>query len=137
MSVESTRPARPVTPGMSPADIAQALRLYRFAIIDEHRLHKTLENILDDRGLRYRREVPLHDQAGRPAGRIDFLTEDGIGVEVKVAGGCGDVVRQLRGYAGSPAVTRLLLVTTRREHLDVPITVGGVSVRVEVLRGGL
>ncbi|MEV1295158.1 hypothetical protein [Pseudonocardia sp. NPDC049635] len=125
-------------PRVSADDIRSALALYRFAILDEHRLHRTLEGILDDRGVRYQREHSLRDaRNGKAVGRIDFLTEDGIGIEVKVKGTPVDVARQLRRYASSGVLRELLLVTTVRRHAqDIPTMVGNVPVTFAVLGGG-
>ena len=127
-----------VQPRVAADDLRSALALYRFAIIDEHRLHRTLEGILDDWGVRYERERRLRDsRTGKGAGRIDFLTEDGVGVEVKVAGSAVDVARQLRGYGRAAAVRELLLVTTVRRHTqDIPPTVANVPLTFAVLGGG-
>lgn len=62
------------------------------------------------------REVDLEG-----AGRIDFLTRDGIGVEAKIEGSIGRVLEQLFAYAGSPRIEGLLLVTTRRRHAALPL----------------
>ncbi len=113
----------------SPAAIAAALACYRFSILDEGHLQVGLAAILDEKGIRYDREHQL-DRAGR----IDFLTEDGIGIEVKVAGTTVDVHRQLCRYAASPAVTRLMLVTTRALHRRLPDMVGGVQLVIAPLR---
>lgn len=53
------------------------------------------------------------------AGRIDFLTADGVGLELKVKGSATDVLRQLERYAHAPHVSALLLVTTRAQHRSI------------------
>ena len=68
-------------------------------------------------GIPHRRE-----QRVAPRCRIDFLTDSGVGIEVK-RGKQSDVLPQLERYAAADAVQALVLLTERR--FVVPATVGG------------
>jgi hypothetical protein len=81
------------------------------AYATERELQDAVAAALPDAG----REVELG------AGRIDFLTGDGVGIEVKIAGAPPVVLRQLLGYAEDERVRGLLLVTTMRRHGWLPM----------------
>ena len=68
-------------------------------------------------------------------GRIDFLTDNGAGIEVKVAGSLAAATRQLLRYAHSPDVRALLLVTTVAAHRGIPQVLAGVPVTLHSLTG--
>lgn len=112
------------------AAVADLLGAHRFAVLDEHHLQAGIGEILAAAGIKHEREVRL---SGRD--RVDFLTAAGVGIEVKVAGAAPPVLGQLARYAQSNRVASLLLVTTRSAHVVLPLWVGGVSLRVLLLRG--
>lgn len=95
--------------------IAAALRARRFRFVDEAELQDGIEKVLLELGVPHRREARLS-----PSDRIDFLTADGLGIEVKVEGSFGDVLRQLDRYAQHEEVGALLLVTRRATHQGMP-----------------
>jgi hypothetical protein len=104
----------------------------RYSYTHEIELHRGIGQVLADAGEVTDREVILG-----PRDRIDFLLPDGVGIEVKVAGQAGDVLRQLVRYAASPRVAGLLLVTTRRRHVQgLPTAVAGKPLCPLLLRGG-
>lgn len=70
-----------------------------------------------------------------PGERIDLLTDDGVGIEVKVAGSWTSVVRQLLRYAHHDRVKALVLVTTQASHGQVPAELGEISVAIHSLIG--
>jgi hypothetical protein len=71
-----------------------------------------------------RREVKLS-----PRETIDFLVGD-VGIETKVDGSWTAVTRQILRYLEHDAVKSLVLVTTKRQHLQVPSVLLGKSVLV-------
>lgn len=83
-----------------------------FAGTNEYVVQDAIEKLLRDRALDYRREHVLS-----VGDRIDFLVGD-VGVEVKIDGGKGAVLRQLFRYAVHPGIAGLVLVTTRAKHLQ-------------------
>lgn len=97
----------------------------------EVRLQDAIAAALADHVVRFVREVRLS-----PEDIIDFLVEDGLGVEVKIDGSVSDVTRQLHRYAQSDRVTDLLLVTTRSRHRAMPAAFAGKPIRVLNLIGG-
>jgi len=109
------------------------IRAHRYRYVDELEFHAGIDQVLRAAGIATRREVVL-----APTDRIDFLLPGGLGIEVKLAGAPGDVLRQLRRYATSPDVAGLLLVTTRIRHVrGLPAVLGDTPLRSLLLRGGL
>lgn len=124
---------RPASSRPTVADLVAAIRAHRYRYANEAELHLGILGALHQAGLDADHEATL--TAGE---RIDFLTANGIGIEVKVDGQARDVWRQLTRYAACPQVTALLLVTTRRRHAaGAPRAIGAIPVTVLVLRGGL
>lgn len=111
--------------------VAVALRRQSWSVLDEVHLHAGIAAVLDAAGIEHTREVTLPDGAGR----IDFLTAGGVGIEVKVAGAPTDVLRQLARYAAAAPVGALLLATTRPAHCTLPLMVRGTSLNTVLLRG--
>lgn len=102
----------------------------RVRYANELDVQDAVETMLLGEGLRVAREYRL----GR-FDRVDLLVENRIGIEVKVAGSQGDVLRQLRRYGLHERIQGLVLVTTRRSHI-MPADVNGKPVRVVVVNGG-
>jgi hypothetical protein len=59
-----------------------------------------------------------------PKDRVDFLVGR-VAVEIKVDGSSMEVTRQLRRYLEHEKVDSLMLITTKRKHLTVPLTLAG------------
>lgn len=95
---------------MTPAEIADLIRKYKFHYWKEAKLQEGLETLFAVEGIEFSREVRLGERA-----RIDFLIE-GVGLEVKVAGGQGKVERQLTRYSKFEQIEGLVLVTNRLRH---------------------
>ncbi len=112
------------------AAVVDALSNSRLTYTDEVSLHRAMSAVLASAGIEHAREV----RCGQ-AGRIDFLTADGVGIEVKLAGSLQAVVRQMTGYAHDPRVRALVLVTTRAVHHRVPTHLAGVPVALYSLIG--
>jgi len=92
---------------------------------DEYALQDAAATLLADAGMSVEREVVLS-----PRDRVDLLVDGRVAVECKVAGNRESVTRQLRRYAASPVVERLVLLTGRADHRRVPAVLDGVPVTV-------
>lgn len=104
---------------MTAAAVAAALS-QRLTYADEMDLHGEICTALAAADIWHRHEVRLSDRD-----RIDLLTSDGVGIEVKVAGpSLGPVLRQLTRYSQHDEVRELVLVTTQARHGHLPTTVG-------------
>lgn len=102
---------------------------YRYAFIDEKDLQDGIAEALARGGLGFEREVRL-----APRDVVDFLVEGGVGVEVKVEGAVGAILRQLARYARSDRVKALLLVTRKMQHAGrFPSELGGKPLLVTTL----
>lgn len=112
-------------------DIVRILERAQLAHVHEDELQAGIAAALDTAGIVVRREVVLSD--GRS--RIDLLTDDHIGIEVKVAGTWANVVRQLTRYAKCDDVDELVLVTTRVAHHHIPADLEGKPVHLISLIG--
>lgn len=113
---------------LSAAALAQILRAYRYSWAPEERLQAGIEEVLAELGLACERERFL----GR-YGRIDFLVDQRIGIELKVAGSASAVSRQLARYLASPEIEGLVLVTACPSHRDLAIVMPQVEI-VEIWR---
>ncbi|HKS98362.1 MAG TPA: hypothetical protein VJT31_02435 [Rugosimonospora sp.] len=126
-------PAAPPHPTVDVDQVLDLLRAHRFGYANEREFHAGIEAVLRAAAIATQREVVLS-----PRDRIDFLLPGGLGIEVKLAGTPGDVLRQLRRYAASPLVTGLLLVTSRARHVHgLPERLDDTPLRFLLVRGGL
>ena len=107
--------------------VIAVLAAHRFTYNAESQLQAGVSEALTNSGVPCQREAVLS-----ATDRIDLLAGT-VGVEVKVRGAAAAVFRQLQRYAHSPAVTELVLVTTRVEHATLPPTCAGVPLRVHVV----
>jgi hypothetical protein len=106
--------------------ICDELRRHRLARSTERELQDAIEQVLSERcTLLFAREWKLTS-----AERIDFFVPPGIGIEVKMAGSVGAVTGQLWRYAKVPAITHLVLVTTRSQLRTVSANLLGKPVEV-------
>lgn len=109
--------------------VKQALARYRMPVTPERALQDAVETALFREGFNPQREVTRGDD------RIDFLVGS-VGVELKVKGSVGDVIRQLARYAAWPDITELLLVTTQQGHIDSRLAeIGGKPLFFHLARG--
>jgi hypothetical protein len=121
------------------AEISTELQRSQLVYKDEIQLHEQIAAVLDDGGYQYEREVRLADELGR----IDFVVENCLGIEVKIKGARSDVYRQIRRYSNCPDLDAVLLVTTRSAHTGITAAMGrfeenGCPVfQVSLLEGGL
>lgn len=100
--------------------VVSALKRIRCHVItDEYKLHNMIAQQLTAAGISFKHEVPL-----APRNRIDFLTDDGIGIEAKKGKpNEQSVYKQLERYAGFDEVKGLILVIER--YMDLPETING------------
>lgn len=120
------------TPRERLGTLARILGARRFTFATEKQLQDALEAVLRAEHVEFYREVPVG-----PRDRIDFLTAEGIGLEVKVDGSLSEVTRQLHRYAQSVDVMGLLLVTSRSRHDHMPPSFNGKPVLVHYLAGSI
>ena len=92
----------------------------------EQNLHRAVEGALHAAGIEYCHEA----RAGRC--RLDFLTADGIAIEVKRGRPLPSVAGQLARYAALPQVTGVVLVAPRAYPL--PKTLAGKPCAVVALQ---
>ncbi len=79
---------------------------------DERRCQELLHTWLTDLGVGVRREAPVN------GGLIDLLTEDGVGVEVKLSPTPrGALVRQIRSYIQDDAIRAIIVAAVDPEEL--------------------
>lgn len=104
---------------------------YRFRFATEEQLHAGIEEAMTREGLRWEHEKHLS------SGRIDFLVEPEIGVEVKVDGSRAALLRQISRYLLQSEIRELLVITTRASHSEIPMVMQGKTVRVLYLSPGM
>lgn len=106
-------------------------RVYRWRHEDD--LQAGLEVVLRDWPGQVLREAQLPGVRGR----IDFVVDEDLGLEVKVDGGLSLVTRQVHRYLEVEDLAGVLLVTTVAGHLAVPREMLGKPVAVVRLIGGI
>jgi hypothetical protein len=112
------------------AGVVAVIAAHRFGHATEAELQDGLADVLTRAGYSVKREARLSAR-----NRIDLLV-DRIGIEVKVDGSAGNVVRQLERYADSEALDALVLASSRRHHLAMPGSLNGKPVVVVSLVTG-
>lgn len=110
--------------------VVAVIAAHRFGHATEDELQEGLAGVLIRAGYSVEREARLSARD-----RIDLLV-DRIGIEVKVGGSAGDVVRQLDRYAASEGLDALVLASSRRHHLAIPAALNGKPVVVVSLMAG-
>lgn len=118
--------------GVTPDELCHILRSTRFRWNSERDLQNGIHQVLCNLMIEFAPEHILDEN-----NRIDFLLSNGLGIEVKIAGGRPAVFAQLQRYAGFPEVTSLVLVTGRTQLASLPAKVNGKSLRVVSLIGSL
>lgn len=101
----------------------------RSATGDESVLQAGIAQALSETGIAFQPEVALSSK-----NRIDFLLENGIGIETKIDGAVSAVTRQLFRYAESDRITELILITTKARHLSIERTLNGKTVYIAHLK---
>lgn len=110
--------------------VACAIASRRFRFAHERELQEGVARALSDEAIPFRREARLGD-----AGCIDFLCDQGVGLEVKIGGPLAAVTRQLHRYANANEVRALVLVTSRLTLDRLPTSMMGKPLRVVHLLG--
>lgn len=97
---------------------------YTFRHTSEEELQRAVAQVLQSH------EVP-HEREARLDGldRVDFLIRDSIAIEIKVDGSLSLVTRQIHRYLQCERVEGIVLLTSRRKHLNLPETISGKPVR--------
>lgn len=114
------------------AIVLATLRSLRFHWSSEEELQAGIDEALA--GL----AVPVVREALLDAGRIDFLIDGDVGLEVKVQGSPAAVARQIQRYCYCPEIAALILVTAKSRLADLPATINGKPVHViELWRANL
>lgn len=116
---------------MKAADVVEALSGFFVSASNEYRLQIAVATALGESGITFQREVDLG-----AAGRIDFLLEDGVGLELKMRQSANEIAAQLSRYAADARISELVLVTTRHVHCQLPDSIGGKPLTVLVLTSG-
>lgn len=89
--------------------VENTLRKYAFRYADEAQLHQGIIDVFKKEGVRFE-----HEKVHEPTGdRFDFLLENGVVVEVKMAGSQAEALRQVNRYTLQPEVQGIVLVTTK------------------------
>jgi hypothetical protein len=113
------------------SELAKQLEGFRYETCSEARLQLGIWHALGFLNHPAEREVQVS------CGRLDFLTEDGVAIEVKLHGTTNDLLRQLQRYAQLDEVKELLVVTTRHRLAQLPMTLSGKPVSVALLLGSV
>lgn len=116
--------------GCEPRRIADVLADAHLTFVSEDDLQAGISSALAAVDIEAQREVRLSDGVSR----IDVLAGT-VGIEVKIAGGWADVVRQLTRYAKCEEISALVLVTSRAKHHNMPAELRGKPVHVVSLIG--
>lgn len=102
------------------AAIRSLLERWTLRHSSEDELQRAIAEVLEAGGIPFKREVRIGVRD-----RLDFLAGT-VGIECKLFGSRTEVGRQLIRYAESGRVGALLLVTTRRQLLGLPVVLAGV-----------
>jgi hypothetical protein len=105
---------------LSSPSICQLIHAAKFHFANEYDLQAGIAQLLTEQGVQFQREVSVAKTE-----RLDFLTAEGIAIEVKVDGALSSVTRQLFRYAAKPEIRELILVTTRTKHRTLPQNIQG------------
>lgn len=119
---------------MTGPELVALLETFRFNAVREAELQECVSLALRRERVRFDREVGLTG-----ADRIDFLLDDGVGLELKVDGSVSAIARQVQRYCEAEVIRELVVGTTRMAHAVALRNVGsfhGKPVRVVRLKGG-
>ena len=101
-------------------DVARLLKGYRYNVGSECDFQRGVLDVLTQSQIECESEYDL----GPGFGRIDlYLPRLRIGVELKVKDSPSQILRQLYRYARCPAITSLLLITSRSRVNPIPLRI--------------
>jgi hypothetical protein len=105
---------------MGMTEVLKALSKLRInPVMDEYELQNKIAVVLAAEGISFVREYKLG-----PRSRVDFLTGDGIAIEVKKGKpNKSQVINQLEKYAAFDDVSEIILVVEK--NLDIPREING------------
>ena len=106
------------------AKARDAISRFTYNFSDEDEFQVGISKALRIAGLEFRREVILSKRD-----RIDFLLDDGIGIEVKIDGSISALTRQLFRYAELPAINGLLVAVSLNRLANLPTEINGKPVQ--------
>lgn len=115
---------------MTAEDVIRLLSRFRFRYTSEAELQAGIGQVLTQYGVAFEREVRLDGHS-----RVDFLVEKSIVIETKIHGSAPELMRQVSRYAEFPAVSSILVVTSRARHA-LPKSFNGKPVLIYSLIGG-
>ncbi len=95
-----------MTDALPIADIISLLERSRLPLSDEKQLQADMAAVLRSNGFVFQREVRLSKRD-----IVDFLSDAGLAIEVKIGGGCRAIYRQIERYCAHDAVRGILLAT--------------------------
>lgn len=107
-------------------EVIKAFSAHQLDFSSEDVLQSQIAQMFTEIGISFQREVRLSAQD-----RIDFLVEDGLGVEVKIKGSPHAIYRQCKRYCASGQIRTLLLVTGR--SMGLPDQINGKDCYVHLL----
>ena len=90
------------------ANLVELLRSHRFRFSSEEELQSMVERVLKEAEIPHQREWDLG-----AAGRIDFLVEGDIGLEIKTKGSPTQVAAQVLRYCERDEIDCVVLLTAR------------------------
>lgn len=102
----------------------ETLAQYFFPYRNEDELQRGIEAALTHHSIPFVREYQL-----TKSDRLDFFC-DGIAIEIKIGGSNSEVIRQLHRYLKDDRVEKVLLVTSRAKHLNIPHTLNDKSIMI-------
>jgi hypothetical protein len=113
-------------------NIERTLTAHSFLWTNEDELQNGIGIALHNEGIPFEREVRLNARD-----RIDFMTEDGVGIEVKINGTLPALTRQTFRYLGLDALSGLVVAVTQSRLTRFPPMMCGKPLRVVRIRGSL
>lgn len=108
------------------ASLVEILSSWTLRTNTESNLQADVEQVLIDEGIPFRREFAFNAND-----RIDFLANKSDGIECKIGGACGEVLRQLSRYAYCEQCGSILLVTRKATHRKIDgVVINGKTINV-------
>ena len=110
-------------------DLRNLLSKYKFSFTNEKELQEGIAQVLKSNYIYFNREISLSKKD-----RIDFLLENGIGLEVKIDGSATKLANQIRRYLDHEQLTGILIVVNLSKLLDLPVSLNGKPIITLCLR---